>query len=372
MKIINTKIFSFADEPKVLALLFWATLCIALMVYAITKQQILPEYFFFDQKTILNFIQWGSHFEIGDSYASTAAFFSFLGADKNALVFTIFSTTIIIWQYFYCLNKAYAQNLTITDIILFTFLAVLSVTYITILSKEFVVSLVLLPFIYCSRHGAKGILLWCVIAIAYAAFFRTYWFIMIPMFLGLYWIFKNTSNPIILILTTPAALLLLSIVFSVFLGVDLDNFRSTVNDVRIDGGDNNARTMILPWISGGGPILSWINSCITWITLMLPAPLLILLSPYYLIIATLIAVLFYKSWQAFFTILAQKNQSDLSACSALIISFTAIQSIFEPDYGSYVKHLAPFFPLFLYIIFKSRLIAQKKQHTPSFSASSAS
>lgn len=371
MKIITAKIFSFADKPNILALLFWAILCIALMIYAVTKQQILPEYFFFDEKTILNFIQWGSNFEIGNSYSSTAAFFSFLNADKNALTFTVTSSAIIIWQYFYSLNKARAKNITSTDVILFVFLAVLSITYITMLSKEFVVSLILFPFIYFSQRGTMGILLWCALALVYAAFFRSYWFIMIPMFLGIYWTFKKTNNPLVLILITPIALLFLSFAFSVFLGVDLDNFRTTVNDVRMDLGENNARTMILPWITGGGPILSWINSCITWLTLMLPIPLFILLSPYYLLIATLVAILFYKSWKAFFTVLPHKQQSDLAACSALIISFTAVQSIFEPDYGSYVKHLAPLFPLFLYVIFKSRLIPQTNQQTPYFSASSA-
>ena len=356
MKIITTDIFSIAAKPKIVALLFWIVIIFALLVFAIFKQHILPKYFFFDEITITQFMQWGAQFKPGDSYASTATFFSMLGADRTSLWFPIFSAVFIIAQYLYHLKKSKARNFTLIEMVLFVFLAFLSITYMSMLSKELIVALVIAPFVFFARRGLPGILTWCMIALLYATYFRTYWFIMIPIFLGLYSIFNVTKKPIYLILSVPLTLLALSFAFSIFLGMDLDNFRTSVNDYRIDAGDNNARTMILPWIDGGGPLLSWLNSTITWVTLMIPVPLFILLSPYYLLIAFLVTVLFYKLWIAFFQIFAHKSQPDIAACSALIISFTATQSIFEPDYGSYVKHLAPLYPLCLYVIFKSRTL----------------
>lgn len=360
MKLITANIFSFARKPNIIAFLFWVTTCVALITYSTAKQYILPNYFFFDENTISRFITSNARFEIGESYASTAAFFSLIGATKNSLLFTLISTLFIMSQYYYCLKKSKVRSFTLIEILLFVFLSFLSMTYMTMLSKELIVALVLAPFIFLARRGLIGIIIWCVIALVYATYYRTYWFIMIPMFLGLYWIIRSTKKPIYLIVSVPLALLALSIAFSAFLGLDLDNFRTTVNDYRIDSGDNNARTMILPWLAGGGPIVSWLNSSITWLTLMIPLPLFILLSPYYLLIATLITLLFYKSWRAFFNIQLEHKQSDLPACAALIISFTAIQSIFEPDYGSYVKHLAPLFPLFFYVIFKSQQPSKNK------------
>lgn len=361
MKIITTDIFSFAAKPKIIALIFWIIIICALLSFSIFKQDILPNYFFFDENTITQFMQWGAQFKPGDSYASTARFFSMLGADRTSLWFPPFAAVLIIAQYLYYLKKAKARHFTLLEVVLFVFLVFLSVTYMSMLSKEFIVALVIAPFVFFARRGLPGILTWCMIALLYATYFRTYWFIMIPIFLGLYSVFRVTRKPLYLILSVPLTLLALSFVFSLFLGLDLDNFRTTVNDYRIDAGDNNARTMILPWIAGGGPVLSWLNSTITWVTLMIPVPLFILLSPYYLLIASLVAALFYKLWIAFFQILAHKSQPDLAACSALIISFTAIQSIFEPDYGSYVKHLAPLYPLCLYVIYKSRTLSPTKK-----------
>lgn len=354
MKIITANIFSFANKPKIVALLFWITIFTALIFYSIAKKYILPNYFFFDESTLTQYMQWGAKFKNGDSYASTAAFFNLLGADNDSLTFTIISTLMIVAQYIYCLNKSNIKSFTLVEISLFVFLTFLSVTYMSILSKESIVALLLVPFMFLARYGLFGIIVWCALALLYAAYFRAYWFVMIPMFLGMYWIFRVANKPIFLILATPIALLFLSLAFSAFLGLDLDNFRTSVNEVRIDAGDSNARTMILPWIAGGGPIISWLNSCITWVTLMFPIPLFLLLSPYYLLIAGLISILFYKSWGSFLKILADKSKPDLAACSALIISFTAIQSIFEPDYGSYVKHLAPLYPIIFYVIFKSQ------------------
>lgn len=361
MKIITTDAFSFAAKPKIIALLFWIIIFIALLGYAIFKQYILPKYFFFDENTITQFMQWGAQFKPGDSYASTAKFFSILGVDRATLWFPPFAAVLIIAQYLYHLKKSKARHFTLIELVIFVFLAFLSVTYMSMLSKDFIVALVITPFIFFAKRGLPGILTWSMIALLYATYFRTYWFIMIPIFWGLYTVFRVTRKRLYLILSVPLTLLALSFTFSLFLGLDLDNFRTTINDSRIEGGDNNARTMILPWIDGGGPVLSWLNSTITWVTLMIPMPLFILLSPYYLFIASLITVLFYKLWIAFFQILAHKSQPDLAACSALIISFIAIQAIFEPDYGSYVRHLAPLYPLCLYVIFKSRTLTHTKK-----------
>lgn len=361
MKIITSDIFSFAAKPKIIALLFWIIIFFALLGYATFKKYILPNYFFFDENTITQFMKWGAQLKPGDSYASTAKFFNLLGVDKTSLWFPPLATVLIIGQYLSYLKQTKVRYFTTLEVVLFVFLIFLSVTYMSMLSKEFIVALVIAPFVFFARRGLLGILTWCIIALLYATYFRTYWFIMIPIFLGLYSVFMVTRKPLYLILSVPLTLLALSFAFSLFLGLDLDNFRTIVNDYRIDSGDNNARTMILPWVNGGGPVLSWVNATITWVTLMIPLPLFILLSPYYLLIASLVAALFYKLWIAFFQVLADKSQPDLAACSALIISFTAIQSIFEPDYGSYVKHLAPLYPLCLYVIFKSRTLLPAKK-----------
>lgn len=44
-----------------------------------------------------------------------------------------------------------------------------------------------------------------------------------------------------------------------------------------------------------------------------------------------------------------------------ILAFTTIQSVFEPAYGSYVRHLSPLYPLFFYVLFVARRQNNPKQ-----------
>ncbi|MFL6702024.1 MAG: hypothetical protein ACJ8I3_07130, partial [Paraburkholderia graminis] len=41
-------------------------------------------------------------------------------------------------------------------------------------------------------------------------------------------------------------------------------------------------------------------------------------------------------------------------CFCFIVSFLATQAIFEPDYGSFLRHLSPISPLMLYLLLSSR------------------
>ena len=148
MKIITTDAFSFAAKPKIIALIFWIIIICALLSFSIFKQDILPNYFFFDENTITQFMQWGAQFKPGDSYASTARFFSMLGADRTSLWFPPFAAVLIIAQYLYYLKKAKARHFTLLEVVLFVFLVFLSVTYMSMLSKEFIVALVIAPFVF--------------------------------------------------------------------------------------------------------------------------------------------------------------------------------------------------------------------------------
>ncbi len=158
-------------------------------------------------------------------------------------------------------------------------------------------------------------------------------------------------KPVYVFIFAFLSLLMLAIAFKAGLGVDVDNFRNIVNDTRMDSSDVAARSMIQQWISGGGFIGGWLNVCITWLTFMVPIPLILELSPYYLVISALLILLYYKFWKIVKIELVLKNNHFMRACICLILAFTIIQSVFEPDYGSYVRHLAPFYPIFFYVIF---------------------
>lgn len=48
------------------------------------------------------------------------------------------------------------------------------------------------------------------------------------------------------------ALLVISFLFNNVMGVEVDSFRRSVNELRLDGNVENAKTMILPFFDSGG------------------------------------------------------------------------------------------------------------------------
>ncbi|VVO03213.1 hypothetical protein [Pseudomonas fluorescens] len=360
MKLIKLKLSSSKKTSSIFSGTLWAALIFLLLLLALMNEYILPRYFFYDSRTISSFIKLGTGFASGDSFSSTAAFYTLFGVERNSIPFSLVSFFTVFLTFNFYLKKSKARSLDFFEFTLIAFLAVLSMAYMTALSKELIVLLFIAPFIFFSKRGLPGLIAWSFIALAYAFFFRTYWFLLIAMFWGIYIVFRFSRSVAVLIAAIPIALFALAVFFVFYLGVDLDSYRTLVNDVRIESGDEDARTMILPWVQGGGVLTGWLNSFITWITLMVPLPLFLLFSPYHMLISVLISILFYKFWKAALLEFHSKKSPEKAACFSLVISFTALQCIFEPDYGSYVKHLSPFFPMIVYAILKDTSASASK------------
>lgn len=350
MHIIRIKLNKnvFLSRPATSAI--WLGLLIFLMMVAQLKDLFLKDNFFLDATTIATFIRWGAEFTIGSSYQSTSAFYDTIGISDNSPLFSLSSSLIIIFSFYIYLKKASAKYIYFGEFSLLVFLTFLSTVFMTMLSKELLVVLVIVPFIYFAEKGTIGLLIWSLLAIVYATYFRTYWFLFIAEFWLLYLVFRSTRSALLLATVVPLSLFALSVFFGVSLGIDLDSFRTKVNDIRLEGNVDDARTMIMPWLPGGGLIKGWLNVCITWITLMVPLPLILMGTPYYLIISYAVIVMYYKIWRRVTIEIKQKNSEVVSACAALVLAYVTIQSLFEPDYGSYVRHLSPFYPLIFFII----------------------
>lgn len=358
MKIIKIKFFKSRPTDKRTSATVWAIILTTLFLFSLLKKLILPEYFFFDERTISNFMALSPRFQFAESYSSTAAFYNLFGAQTNSIIFELITTTFILSVFIFYFSKSKAVSLSFFELSLFTFLAFLSCIYMTVLSKDLIVFLVISPFIFFLRMGIGGLFAWTLLAGLYAIFFRSYWFIFLAEFWMVFILLRWIRSWVLFIAAIPLSLFALSIVFNQVLGVELDSFRTAVNDIRLESQDQNAQTIILPWISGGGTVVGWLNSVITLLTLLIPLPLFLMLSPYYIVIATFISYLSYYLWRATLFELKIKTSIEMPACCALVISFITIQSIFEPDYGSYVRHLAPFYPIILFVILKNSNRAQ--------------
>lgn len=327
---------------------------VVIIVYAFIKGTILPDRFYYDAHLIYKFMVDDHGFVLGSSYSSTAAFYNILGFHVKSFYLVFISVFLIYFVFYFHVRYSGLKIIDLIEYILFIFLFFLMATYMTMLSKELIVFLVMIPFLYFASKGYAGLIFWSLIALAYASYFRAYWFLIIAAFWTILLVMRVGRSNLMLYTLVPGLLLVLSLLFFAVFGLDLDHFRTTINDYRLENSIQDARTIILPFIGGGGPIISWVNSLITWLFLMFPLPLFLMLTPYHIVNSTLISFLFIKTLVAIKIEYVDKASFELSAAASFIMAFTAIQAIFEPDYGSYVKHLAPIFPLFFYLILKGR------------------
>ncbi len=353
MKFISLKIGLRKDRyiyfDAHITLMLFLLLLMLMIVMAMFKEYVMPAYYFYDQQTIFEIMKTTFSFMPGNSYGSSAYFYRVLGFEKSSVFFGLLSAILIMGTYVFILIKVRGGNLNLVDLGVFLFFIFLSVINLTWQNKDFIVFLVMLPLLLTFASRKAGLILWTAAAIVYAYYFRTYWFLFLLEFYGLLIatrFVKSGKGVFILCLLSMFAL---SLMVSIVLGVDADSFRTSVNEGRLDGNGDGSNTVITPWVPAGNPVFGWINISITWITFFVPFPLILLLSPYYLVISFFIIMMFRRIWQVIDRVMANKSYPLLTIFSLMVIAFTIIQSMFEPDYGSYVRHLAPFYPLMFYV-----------------------
>jgi hypothetical protein len=248
------------------------------------------------------------------------------------------------------MKKSNESRLGVFEFIVVIFLMFLMMTFMTMISKDLLLFLLTSTFLWFVGKGKKTLIFWCLLVVLYAIFFRAYWVIIVFYFLLIHYAINYKVKYVYILISAPVLLFILSILFSVILGVDLDHFRMEVNEHRLTGLHEDSRTMILPYVYGGGLIISWLNAFVTWIFLMFPIPLIMLKSPYYVINAMFIMFIFMGLLRALKIISKNEVDNKIIASFSLVYSFSVIQSIFEPDYGSFLRHLAPIFPLIVFVL----------------------
>ncbi|ATA18623.1 hypothetical protein EDC48_102398 [Gibbsiella quercinecans] len=330
------------------SLIIFILIIMAMVCFSMFKEKIMPAYFFFDQVTIGEMMKYTHQFSIGNSYGSTAYFYRLLGVEPQSILFSLVSSLLIMITYLFMLSKVRGGHLNIADAAVFLFFCFVSIINMTWLSKDFIVFLVMSPLLIAFYNKKIGFTLWTVAALVYACYFRTYWFLFLLEFMGLFIASRFVKKSKSIFIVCLLSLLFLAIAFQYGLGMEVDFFRTSVNEGRLDNNNSGYNTIITPWVGTGNPILGWINVTITWISFYIPFPLILLFSPYYLLISGFIILMFYRIWQNIGVLLRSDNNSLQLILSLLVISFTVVQSIFEPDYGSYVRHLAPFYPIMFY------------------------
>jgi hypothetical protein len=198
-----------------------------------------------------------------------------------------------------------------------------------------------------------------VLTLLYALVFRPYWVIIAAFYVMWRLFFTRYRQPVLAFLLLVLAYLVLQIVFMRFLEVGLTANRTVVNEGRAGVDVGSLITDPLP----ADPVLMVPNAMILFLWLLIPIPLLFTPSPFYFFSAAVIAFLWANPLIHFLRLsrsrasrvpepgFAQSARITRRWRSAsLLLAMVSVQAIFEPDYGSYLKHLTPMMPLFLALV----------------------
>lgn len=316
-----------------------------LIFVAYFSESLLPNKYLYDSYNISNFMPQATTIIAKDSYNNTAYFYNLINIGLKddwyrALASSLYIT--FVWIAIFIGRPQYFTRS--ASLIIFSTMTA-GMVYLSQLSKEFWVFLMILLFFICSVNRWL-IGLWLLVALLYAYYFRGYWYLVIYMFIWLEIMGRQAKNPIKLFALIIIGLLVITLAHEILNGGSILTHREGVNAFR--EGSEDAKTLIKTTISARNPIADWLNCCIVWIQMLVPYKLLMAGSPQHIISSIIMFTLFRMMFVGN-TIYQRQAVQDLRLyhCFALFMAYTSVQSVFEPDYGSVFKHMVPIIPLAL-------------------------
>lgn len=326
------------------ATVLWVSLGIAVASYiSVNRAWLLSSNFANDAELILKFARQET--DEGGSYRTIANVYAALGLVEKPIAAGLLGVFAAATGAVFALVPSRGLRGVFAPLVLFVFF-VLSGAFVGTYTKEIiVVSVVAVICILLSApsHWSGDFLIFAAV-VAVAVVFRPYWIFIALAYIALrvvplkhltWW-----SVPVLLVLGN----LVCSFAIYILLGESPDFFRTSVNVHR---DSELASTIITRFVDGSAePWIGALNNLLVMITMVLPLPMLLLGGAYYF----LNTGLFMALWGSVLLRLATRQfERPVLAhrLIAILSGFLVAQGLFEPDYGSALRHVTPFIPLIL-------------------------
>lgn len=335
------------DHDLVVKQLLVAVFLVGSTCYVLLGSPLTPDRFLYDSRKIATIAGGYQGHDHDKSFSTVGAIYRELGLADQPVWAAMLGYLLFVAVLLLAL-RGRLRNAGLMALALVAGTIVLATVYVGTYSKDVFV----LPIALIALWRRRG--LWPELALVgamafYAHEFRDYWYLVIGGYLGFRVVMARRFSVARIIGAALVALVVLSVVFQNYLGVELDFYRTKVNEARL--GDVDTRTLIEPFFDLTGPVGSFLNSAVVLVTFAVPLPLVVRFSPYYLVVAAFLLVLWFMFGRA-----VHRSSVESPADprwvrpAALVLGLTVVQSVFEPDYGSYVRHLTPLLPLLLAVI----------------------
>ncbi len=313
------------------------------LAWVTADQPGLPGHFANDEGTIIS-VNRGTFTEADSSFQLIAAVYRWMGLAELPTL----AALIGVASYLLVLTAAISHTRLATaewvDWAIIISCVALAAIYHGAYTKDLLTVGAVLALIANRGRGLLAELVPVAAMLLYAQSFRTYWFLVAGLYLVLRLALRarrgwTATLGVILVLYAG-----LSVVFPLIVGVDLDHYRLTVNEHR---STESVNTLIVQFLPGTGPVSGFVNSVLTFASFIVPIPLMLRGGAIYLVVALVLLAL----WGSLVTVIrsarlrAPRGAPVLTAFQnrlfAAILAFLIVQSIFEPDYGSFLRHLTP-------------------------------
>jgi hypothetical protein len=322
----------------------------------VAARTLLPIRFESDSDTIAQIAQ-GAYFPLEDlSYYRVGLLYRSLGMADRAWLASALGMALAAWALWGALRQARGR-LTVPAAALIGIYTVLVSVYLSQYSKDIWV----LPVIAIALFAPAGVLgELAVVAVicGYAAYFRSYWYLILVIYLALRAVTRLRPTGQRVIAVVVVVIGLATLLAPLVLHQNMQEFREAVNLAREDL--PSTATMITPPHVGAGPLADSLENLLTLAALIVPLPLAALGSPLYLIYTLVIMFV----WGLFGRVAfvgrphvfdgSQREHDDrVLRWSLLVVAFVTTQGFYEPDYGSFLRHLTPILPLILAVVLRA-------------------
>ena len=314
---------------------------------------VLPANYYFDTATIRDHMETAVTVAYNDSFNNTALLYRGLGFGTlfpHALAGPVSFTAVYLaavsaagiarvnWiPWLFALFAAWTVPLAIYD-----------GTY----SKEVIALLVTAAMARLSGSG-RGVAFAAALGLAYAMLFRTYWGLVIVLWLTMLMVWRMGGGWALRLFAAIAVIVPLSLAAHEFAGLWLSDGRTVVVEAR--GFAPDPATMFVNPLQNTSPVTDIVNTASGWLMLVLPISLLLLGGLQHVAFGV-----FQLTNTALFVATQRRasgaggtdlpKQWRFAAAATFCVAYSLVQGMFEPDFGSFAKHEINLLPMFFYML----------------------
>jgi hypothetical protein len=204
-----------------------------------------------------------------------------------------------------------------------------------------------LVFLLVHRYKWADVII--VVSMLAMAEFRTYWGLVAIVYILMRLITSDGISPIPLLTSIVSVSTAIVIAGIVVLNRDFSTLRTSVN--QYTEYSEFSRTRLMPLFENTSSFYASItNQLYNFFITFVPMRVFSMGGAYYLFIGVLLIAVY---WSIIYSA-RELSQPHLARIVATLASFITVQTLFEPDYGSQLRHIMPLLPLWIILLWERR------------------